>query len=271
MERWAYVNSVFVKDESAVLQVRDLAIQRGYGVFDFFRVRNGKPVFLKDHLQRLRCSANSLRLGLPSAEEMENIIIELIRRNGIVHSGIRITVTGGVSADNITPGKPSIVLTVHDLALPGKESFNRGIRLMTHEYQRQLPTVKSIDYLMAIWLVPVLDEKGMDETLYHSAGRITECPRSNFFAVMKNGDILTPASGVLEGITRKKILQSGAGSFGIKEQDIFLKDLERIAEAFITSTTKGILPISRIDAYEFPVPGPITIKLRDACSQWLCE
>ena len=84
--------------------------------------------------------------------------------------------------------------------------FEKGIELVTWPHQRQLPAVKSIDYVMAIWLQPWMKKNGADDVLYHNNGTVTECPRANFFLVMEDGRLVTPAENILEGVTRKKLL-----------------------------------------------------------------
>ncbi|HLO37929.1 MAG TPA: aminotransferase class IV, partial [Lacibacter sp.] len=87
---WAFINTQFVKANQAVLPVSDLAIQRGYGVFDFFRTSENVPLFIDHHLDRLQHSASVLRLQLPfTKEELKKIIAELINKNQLGSSGIR--------------------------------------------------------------------------------------------------------------------------------------------------------------------------------------
>jgi D-alanine transaminase/branched-chain amino acid aminotransferase len=114
---------------------------------------------------------------------------------------------------------------------------------MTYPHRRQLPDVKTIDYLMAIWLQPLLREKGVDDVLYQGDGVIAECPRSNFFLVTQRGVLVTPGRGVLKGITRMKIIELMAA----EERDVLVDELSTAKEAFITSTTKQVTPVTGID------------------------
>jgi len=75
---WAFLNDQFVAEEKAMLNVADLSIQRGYGVFDFFKVLDFVPVFLKDHLDRFYYSAEQMRLEVGySKDQLRKIIFEL--------------------------------------------------------------------------------------------------------------------------------------------------------------------------------------------------
>src|SRR5436309_2624135 len=98
--RLVFINDQFIPEEKAVIHYRDLSIQRGYGVFDFFKVAGGQPVFLNDHLERFYYSAKQMRLVVPySQNELSEIISGLIRNNNISDSGIKLTLTGGYSED----------------------------------------------------------------------------------------------------------------------------------------------------------------------------
>lgn len=100
---------------------------------------------------------------------------------------------------------------------------------------------------MAVWLQPKRAEAGADDILYHYNGVISECPRSNFFVVTAENKIVTPAEGVLQGITRKKVLQLAGKHFDVEERAVALDELKTAKEAFITSTTKRILPVAQVD------------------------
>lgn len=248
MEQYSFVNDTFVPAGQASLRVSDLAIQRGYGVFEFFKTLNGSAVYLDEHLDRLFFSADRMRLDVGmNREELKAVIAELMERNKIPDSGIRLTLTGGYSTDGYSLARPNLAITQQPLAMPIAADPNRSIQLMTYSHQRQLPEIKTIDYLMAIWLQPLLREKGVDDVLYHRNGVLAECPRSNFFLVTAAGTLVTPGTNVLKGITRMKVLEVAKGQFTVEERDVLLDELRSAKEAFITSTTKHVLPVTVID------------------------
>lgn len=249
MSRSVFLIDKFVPEEHALIHFRDLAIQRGYGVFDFFKVVDGSPVFFEDHLRRFYFSAEQMGLNVGfKPEELKNIISELLQKNGVPDTGIRITLTGGYSDDGYQPAKPNMVISLHSFKCPTREQYERGIKLLSYQHQRQLPHVKTIDYLMAIWLQPFIRQRNTDDVLYHQNGIITECPRSNFFMVTENNTIVTPAAGILKGIVRTKLMEMARDEgFKTEERDVSLHELASAREAFITSTTKTILPVRQID------------------------
>ena len=263
MAKWAYYNNDFVLEKECVLPAADLAVQRGYGVFDFFRATAGKPLFLDAHLDRFYHSANALRLQLSKSEvELKTVIAEMLFRNALPHSGVKLTLTGGFSPDGFSIAQPNLIITEQTLSHP-PAAFAQGIRLATYAHQRQLPHVKTIDYLMAIWLQPWLTEIGADDVLYFSDGQITECPRANFFVVTEDDRIATPDKNILKGITRARVLH--LASEKAAERSITITDLKDASEAFITSTTKQVVPVIAIDGLTIGngKPGRVT--------QWVAE
>ncbi len=256
---FAVVNGVVLPSDRASLQISDLSIQRGYGVFDFFKTLNYNPIFLEEHIDRFFRSAAGLRLEVgKTKEELRAQIAFLQEKNQLAYSGFRLTLTGGYSTDSMTPATPNLVIS--QAPLPGTLSaeVQPSIRLVSYPHRRQLPEVKSIDYLMAIWLQPYIRECGADEVLYHQAdGSITECPRSNFFMVTADNVVVTAARGILPGIIRGKVLELARQQFKVEVRDVMLSELSAAKEAFITSTTKHILPVSQVDGVELGEAGPV--------------
>ncbi len=242
---WVFINDQFARYEQAKIHFSDLSIQRGYGVFDFFKVLGKIPIFLEDHLDRFFFSAACMRLPIPlSRYDLISVIQLLIVKNNVVDCGVRITLTGGNSVDLYQICAPNLLISTTKLVAVQNNIFKKGIKLITYSHQRQLPEVKTIDYLMAIYYQPLLRENDANEILYHQNGMVTECPRANFFIVTKEDKIITPASGVLKGVTRMKIKKL---SPQFAEAVVSLQDISEAKAAFITSTTKMILPVRQID------------------------
>src|SRR5271170_1538852 len=115
---FAAVNGMLLPSDRATLQISDLSIQRGFGVFDFFKTLNYKPVFLEEHLDRFFRSAAGLRLEVgKTREELRALIALLQEKNQLAYSGVRLTLTGGYSTDSMTPGKSNLVIS--QVPLPG--------------------------------------------------------------------------------------------------------------------------------------------------------
>lgn len=264
--KWVFINDDFFEEDKAVIKTNDLALQRGYGVFDFFRTSNNQPLFLEDYLNRFYHSAKEMFIKVSlERKQLKEIIFKLIEKNNLPESGIRITATGGYSPDGYMPVEGNIIIQQQPLKLPPKEKYENGIKIITHEYVRDLPSVKSINYLMGMWLQQKIKEKQADDVLYYKNGIISECPRSNIFMVNDKGELLTPVENVLAGITRKKILEMSRNVMPTFTRDITLTELKNANEVFITSTTKRLLPIVEIDGEKVGngKPGNVTAALYD--------
>ena len=250
----SYQDGQFKDYNDLSISIADLGVQRGYGIFDFLRTTEQHAHFLNDHLDRFYASANAMHLHLSlSRQEIIDIVNTLIRENNIPYSGIKLLLTGGDASDGYTMNKPRLSLFQQPLTPLPIVLPETGIHVISREYQRQLPHVKTTDYLMAIWLQPWLKEQGGDELLYYNQETITECPRSNIFMIDHDNVLVTPKENMLWGITRKKIIEI-ADSIGLKieQRNIPLEELYKAKEVFISSSTKRIMPVERIDhSYTF--------------------
>jgi len=244
---YVWVNDLLIPGDEAQINIADLAVQRGYGIFDFFKTINAKPVFLEEHLDRFFNSASYMRLEIKTnRDELRSKILKLLNKNNLDESGVKIILTGGFSADGFAIAEPNLIISQQSFKI-SKDLNEEGISLITHEYQRQFSTAKTLDYLQAIWLQPVLKERKADDVLYHSNGLIRECPRANIFIVSKNNQLLTPEYEMLKGVSRNQVLKIAESMMETEARDVTLKDLENAKEVFITSTTKNILPVTQID------------------------
>jgi D-alanine transaminase/branched-chain amino acid aminotransferase len=248
INRFAFINGEFLEEKNACLQVNDLAIQRGYGVFDYCRTVNDQPIHLEDHIERFFRSAEIMHLKIPvSASELHSLIQQLIQKNSISTSGIKMLLTGGYSPDSYELVSPNLILLQHPLVLRSTGAFEKGIKVITHEYVREFPDAKTINYSMGIWLQQKIKDHHAVDVLYHQNGEVSEFPRSNFFLVTKDNVVVTPSKNILAGITRKKILALASEGFAFEERVVTFNDIRAAKEAFMTSTTKRILPIVQID------------------------
>lgn len=272
MSQFAIVNNELVPENQASLFINDLSIQRGYGIFDYFKTVNGRPVFLDDHLDRFYHSASEMQLSVTKTRgELKELLNKLMAKNNIANSGIRITLTGGYSPDGYNLATPNLIITQAPFSV-NRQAQETGIRLITFSHQRQLSHIKTLDYLMAIRLQPLIREKNADDVLYYHHDIITECPRANFF-IIKDGIVQTPAANILKGVIRKQVLKLAGKAFSVQEKDITLQDIYEAQEAFITSTTKNILPVVKINDHIVGTgkPGINTIRLSEELNTRIAE
>ena len=259
-----FLNDQFLENKDASLNIMDLSIQRGYAAFDYLRTVNGKPLFIEDHLDRFYASAQAMRLPISKTkEELTGIINELIKKSGLSQAGIRLILTGGYSPDAYNPVKPNLLITCNPQTLPSVEDVEKGISIITYEYQRDLPQVKNINYMMAVWLQSLIREKKAEDVLYYRNNILTEFPRANLFIVTKDNALVTPAENILLGITRKKLIGLAIDFIKVEERNISKEELYGAKEIFMCSTTKRILPIIKVDEIKIgnEYPGEITTDL----------
>jgi len=261
---YVYHQGEIIPLENAFLHISDLSVQRGYGIFDFFKLQQGVPLFLDDYLQRFYESARLMHLPVPLATgELKNVLYQLFAKNQLPNSGIKMILTGGYSPDGYQLAAPNLVITQHPLTLPSTDQAQQGIKIITYAYIRDLAAAKTINYSTGIRLQQQIREQGADDVLYHQNGIVTEFPRSNFFIVTQDNRVLTPAQDVLKGITRKNVLAVAGKKYRAEEGIVTLADIAQAKEAFTTSTTKRILPIVQVDGQ--PVgdgnPGAISLDL----------
>jgi branched-chain amino acid aminotransferase len=244
----AFLNDGFVADGEARLHGSDLSMQRGYALFDFLRTVHAQPLFLQEHLNRFFHSADALHLKVEKSKEgLTQIIHQLIQQSGLQEAGIRLLLTGGYSADTYHAATPNLLITCNPVKTSTPELFEKGVSAITYQHQRELPHIKSINYLMAVWLHPLLEQKKADDVLYHQNNIITEFPRANVFAVTKENILITPAHNMLKGITRSFILKEAAAFMEEEERDITVDELYTASEIFLTSTTRRVMPVLRVD------------------------
>ncbi len=264
---FTFINGEYVPFSQSFLHVSDLIITRGYGVFDYFLAKDTIPTYLSFHLDRLLISASLLNLDPQySKEELSIIVKTLIEKNKYQNSSVKIIITGGISMDDFTLTKSSVIIINKPFEVQVTDATLNGGSLITSKYQRDIPEAKTINYIRAVSVSKQLANSGAADVLYIDGTRVRECSRCNIFMV-KDKIIYTPKSKMLKGITRKRILS--LNGFSVQESDFKIKDLLAADEVFITSTTKGVMPIIQVDAKTISTGkvGPITKAIQKLIMQ----
>lgn len=263
-----YIDGDFVPAEQAVLPVNDLAILRGYGVFELLRTYGGRPFFLEAHIERLERSAQHIGLHFPYAHaELIDTVRRTLARNRFAEANVRIVVTGGPSDDFATPqGKPRLLVLVSPVPELPAEWYTDGVKVITHIAERPITGAKSINYIPATMAMQRARQAGAVEALYVTRdGRVQEGTTSNVFAFTDEG-LVTPGREILQGITRRVTLDMAAPRHPVSIRDLSIDELYTAAEVFITGTNKGLVPVVRIDDRVIGDghPGPLTRDLMAA-------
>ena len=268
-----YFNGQFIDDSIDLPITKELSFLRGFAIFDFFGVRGGVPLFIDDYLDRFYRSAELVGLTIPvQRQQLLSDIKELIKRNELRKAYCKIILSGGYSSDGFRIEKPNLYIIPQVLFEHPEERYLDGVKIITDEYKREMPEVKTTNYMRAMMKIPEMDKKGAVEVLYHDGGLIRECSRCNFFLI-KDGKLITPSSEILKGITRKQILSIAAPDYEIEERDVRLEELKDADEAFITSSTKMLFPVVEIDDIVIGegYPGEITEDLLDKMKGWTTQ
>ena len=247
--RFCYLNGEIVETDQARISPYDIGLLRGYAVFDLLRTVAGRPFLLAEHLKRLRASAAELGLAVPASDaEIADAIDRLLELNEHTEATVRLVLTGGISADGMhaTPGEETFLILTHDLPVLPTSTYERGARLVTHEHLRECPTAKTTNYLTLLKHHDVMADAGAIDLLYHDGERVTEAATASFF-VVRDGRVLAPEADVLPGTVGQLVLEAAGGEFEVSYGDVTVDDVLGAAEAFLTSTTRGVVPIVEID------------------------
>ena len=260
-----YVNGTWVHPQEATLSINDTAVLRSYSVFESLRTYDRRPFHLDDHLTRLYRSAELIDMDIPfSREHITSVVLETVERNAYRHATIRILITGGESEDGVLPsGKPVLAILITPLGERDMQRFARGYKLITTNLQRVSPEAKTTSYVAAVRALKEAALRGADDALFvNKQGHVLEATRSNFF-IFRRDTLVTPREGILIGITRNVVLDLARGRFPIEERPILLAELAQADEAFVTSSSKEIVPVVQIDDLVIGngKPGPRTREL----------
>jgi branched-chain amino acid aminotransferase len=260
---YCYFNGDLVLHKDLHLHVNDLLFQRGYGVFDFFRSRSGNILWLEDYMERLFSSLelSGIEVDLDK-QQFAAVIHELQQKNGLVNGAFKVIVTGGYS-DNLesATGQANTVIMNIPWQKPPEEAFEKGVHLISEKFIRPNPEVKTLYYFNTLRQQEKLKEYNAVDVMYYT-DTITEASRANLFFV-KGDRVLTPATDILKGITRKRVLSQFSE---IQVEDIEAGLLYDFDEVFLTSTSRDVTPVVAIEGQSIGngSMGPITRKIQDA-------
>ncbi len=268
---YAYLNGALVPLSEASISPMDIGLLRGYAVFDLLRTANGRPFLLPEHLRRLRASADWLHLSVPeSNERIAEMIDELLARNG--HSAgraatVRLVLTGGVSSDGMAfdPATPTFMILTHDLHEPPPEVYEHGVKLLTRQHCREVPDAKTTNYITMLMNRQTAAEQNAFDLLYLNGDIITEAASASFY-IVKDGAIHAPRDKVLWGTVGTLVLDLLSDRYQLVSRDITIREAFDADEAYLTSTTRGVVPVVQLDNRVIGdgTPGPITRELMAA-------
>ena len=234
--------------EEARIPVTDEGLLRGDGVFEVMRLYDGRPYAMDPHLERMRRSADNLRLPI-DIDAVREDAVSLLGAAAPGDAMLRVLVTRGGHRVALIEPLPDLPPT-----------FRLGV--VTYAPTRVLNAVKSLSYAANMLASRLARERGFDEALLVTPhGRVLEGPTSSFFYV-RDGALFTPPlqDDVLDSITRRAVFEVAEAD----ERPIAVDELRGIEEAFLVSTLKEGMPVRAIEDIELPAPGPVTSQVSTA-------
>ncbi|MDF2923960.1 MAG: dat [Paenibacillaceae bacterium] len=272
MTKYLQDNTIIEMDQAAVSPL-DRGYYFGDGVYEVFRIYNGRLFEVEAHLARLVRSCGEIGISLPyPADEIEGLLLRLAAADPVETGILYMQITRGCSPRNhaFPPEGTRAVLTGYCKELPRPlAKFEHGFRVITAPDIRWLRCdIKTLNLLGNVLAKQEAVSKGADEVILHRSGIVTECSSSNLMMV-KNGVVRThPANHlILHGVTRQAVLRV-AGELGVEvaEAAFDLDELRTADEVFLTGTTTEVMPVVEIDgvAVKGGLPGPVTRQLHEA-------
>lgn len=270
-----YIDGKYYDEAKAKVSVFDHGLLYGDGIFEGIRAYHGRVFKLKEHVDRLYCSAKALLLTIPmSPPEMIRAVVETCRKNRVRDGYIRLVVTRGVGTLGLNPNrckKGSVIIIAGKIQLYPEEYYRNGLEIVTVPTTRNLhsalnPAIKSLNYLNNILAKIEANNAGVEEAIMLNAeGFVAECTGDNVF-IVKEGEIMTPplSAGALYGITRRVVMElAEEEGWRVSEPNLTRYDLFNAEECFLTGTGAEIVPVVKIDGRVIGVgkPGPVTRKL----------
>ena len=273
----AFVDGQYVAIADAKISLLDWGFLHSDATYDVAHVWQGQFFRVDDHIDRFQASMTSLRMSVPyDRDQIRSIMVDLVRLSGLRDAYVEIICTRGMpeqgSRDPRTCKNRFFAFVIPFIWIATVDQRDRGLNLLISQQQRIAPEsvdskIKNYHWLdMVKALFDAFDQEADTAVVVDSQGNLVEGPGFNIFA--RQGDtVITPAIGVLEGVTRRTALELLAQQNYQMKQTLLPAEIARNSdEVFITSTAGGIIPVTRIDGVNVAdgTPGALTLKLRDA-------
>jgi branched-chain amino acid aminotransferase len=283
-----YVNGRVTSEADAVVPVFDHGFLYGEGVYEVCRTYGGRVRLLARHLARLRASAGLIALPVPFDDESlearidQTLVAAGLRpwRDGLPDAYVRLLLTRGVGELSYDPRScptPSLVIIARPHTPPPAQVYETGVRVALVDVERNRrealnPQIKSNNLLNnALAMQQALSKGAFEAVMRNHDGHLAECSQSNLF-VVTGGVVRTPpvGDGLLPGITRACVLElCDARGIAAEQRVLDAPDLRGADEAFLTSTTREIVPIVSVDEHIVGrgQPGPVSQRLLETFRQ----
>lgn len=267
---FAWLNGEWVDKEKPVIQLEDRGFTFGDGLFEVCRILKFKPLFFREHLDRMIQSAEFFKIPIPySKEEIYQVVRSLAKKNDVETGEVYFELTRGKDANRehrIRPQnlKPTFFILVLPLREINPKNWQNGAQVYLYPDKRHgFCDHKTLNLFANVLAKNFANDKGGYEALMYRKDNkgiyITEGGSSTFFA-FQNNTLCTPKiENILPGVTRRKIFEIAKTlKINSEEKRVYLKDLLLSEEVFIASTVSKVMPVKFIEKRSFRAPGKIT-------------
>lgn len=253
----------------------DRAVILGFALFETMTSWNGRPLFAADHLRRLGISCGRLGWKIPEID-LEAVGSELLERNQLSsgRARVRLTMTAGTGGifDSALGKDARIWIVATTLDMP-PATIGVTVSPWKRNAHSPLAGLKTACYADNILALDHARKSGFGETLfYNTSGHVCEAATSNVFLV-KDGRISTPdpSSGCLPGVARSVVLRIvEKARIPVSERTLTAEDIAAADEIFLTSSTRGPVPVARLDDRKFPSV-PVSESVRSLWNDEICR
>jgi len=273
----AFVDDQYVPVAEASIPVLDWGFLHSDATYDVAHVWQGRFFRIDEYLDRFQHSMESLRMSVPySREQIREVMFELVRRSGLRDAYVEIVCTRGIPApgsrDPRSCSNRFMAFAVPFVWIADDNLRAQGLNLLISRHQRIPPEsvdpcIKNYHWLdMVMGLFEAYDAGADSAVLVDAGGNLIEGPGFNVF-VRCDDRVITPARGVLQGVTRATVLELLAAENLQVSAELLSQATARAAdEVFITSTAGGAMPVTRISGHRVGdgLPGELTTRLNQA-------
>lgn len=272
------IDGQVVAQDQARISVFDRGFLYGDSIYEVMRTYDGKIFALREHIDRLFRSAEQVFIDIPvSKDRLSQEILHAASLLELPNLLIRVHITRGIGPYGLDPTgarQPTRVMIVVPLLVPSEDQYRDGIAAALFQSQRTTDNTSAAGAKVANYLVSLLALRqahavgAKEAIIVDGRGRVLEGASSNVF-IVRSGVIRTPPvnEGILSGITRSYLLKAAAHEgLDLRETSLTQTELLDADEVFVSSTTREVLPVTRIDDRTIGTGkvGPITRAIHRA-------
>lgn len=243
------INGIIVPVAQAKLDLSGIESQYNFGVYETIKVRNSVPYFLPEHIHRLFHSAGAIHLDhIFTADKITKYISEFLSELQEPSCNLKVLLYGAPD-----PEHAMLYILASAPYYPNRKWYKTGVSLMTAQYERWMPSAKTLNMLPSYYYYARAKANGhYDALLLDHQNNILEGTRTNVYLVKGKKLISAPKDKILEGVTMmsiEKIIQNS--QFSVEYQMIPFNSVSSFDGMIVTSTSSKILPVNQIDSFKF--------------------